>query len=144
MPVQPIPDGYHTITPYLPVQGATELLDFLKRAFNAVETEVMAPDGRVRHAEVRIGDSRVMMGETPKDPMACMLYLYVDDVDAWFDRAVKAGGEIVEKPSDQFYGDRHGAIKDPCGNVWYMATHIEDVSPEEMERRMKEASAAKG
>ena len=135
--VQAIPEGFHTITPYLTVRGAGELLDFVKRAFNAKETECLAPDGTVKHAQVQIGDSMLMMGECPPDwePMLTSLYLYVDDVDAWFKRAVDAGGEVFEKPTDQFYGDRHGAVKDPCGNLWYIATHIEDVSSEEIAKR---------
>ena len=135
--VQPIPEGFHTITPYLTVRGAGALLDFLKRAFDAKETECMGSGDAVQHAQVQIGDSMVMMGECPPDfePTRAMLYLYVDDADAWFKRAVDAGGEVIEEPKDQFYGDRHGAVKDPCGNLWYMATHIEDLSPEEIAKR---------
>ena len=135
--VEPVPDGYHTVTPYLAVRGAGELLAFLKRAFDAETVECIEMDGAVHHAEVRIGDSMVMMGECPEDtdPQPTSLYLYVGDADAWFERAVEAGAEVVMEPADQFYGDRHGAVKDPCGNSWYIATHIEDVSPEEITRR---------
>ena len=138
MSVDPIPEGYHTITPYLTVRGATELLEFVKRAFDARETEcIRGPDGRVNHAQVLIGDSNVMMGECPKDhePMPGMLYLYVRDVDAWFAKATAAGATVIEELNDKFYGDRSGAVQDCSGNRWYMATHVEDVSPEEIQRR---------
>lgn len=140
MAVDPVPPGFHTVTPYLTVKGATELLEFVKQAFGAEETECQrGPDGKVNHAQVVIGDSNVMMGECPTDlePMPSTLYLYVDDVDAWFKQAIAAGGEVIEEPNDKFYGDRSGAVQDSCGNRWYMATHVEDVSPEEMERRAK-------
>jgi PhnB protein len=142
MSVRAIPDGYHTVTPYLTIRGATELLQFVQDAFEAVETEcIRSPDGRVQHAQVKIGDSKVMMGEAPQDfqPMPGTLYLYVDDVDGWFDRAVRAGGEVLEQPEDKFYGDRTAAVKDASGNRWYMATHVEDVAPEELARRAKSA-----
>ena len=144
--VQAIPDGFHTISPYLTVRGAGELLDFLKRAFDAKETECLAPDGTVRHAQVQIGDSMVMMGECPPDfePARAHFYVYVDDVDAWFKRAVDAGAEVVSEPADQFYGDRHGGVKDAWGNIWYLATHIEDVSPEEIAKRAATAMAEGG
>jgi PhnB protein len=138
MAVNPIPEGFHTVTPYLTIKGATELLEFMKQAFGAEETECMRDGaGRVTHAQVLIGDSNVMMGECPVDhePMPSMLYLYVDDVDAWFKQAVAAGGEVIEEPGDKFYGDRSGAVQDASGNRWYIATHVEDVPPEEMARR---------
>lgn len=140
MAVQPIPAGYHTITPYLSIRGATELLEFTKTAFGGIETECMrGPNGRVLHAQVKIGDSNVMMGEVPKDAdtMPAMLYLYVEDVDTWFQRAVQAGAEVLEEPSNKFYGDRTAAVQDASGNRWYMATHVEDVSPEEIQERSK-------
>ena len=140
MSVQPVPPGYHTVTPYLSIRGATELLAFTKAAFGAVETEaIRSPEGRVLHAQVKIVDSNVMMGEVPKgsEPMPSTLYLYVDDVDEWFRRAVEAGGEVIEEPSDQFYGDRTASVKDGSDNRWYMATHVEDVSPEEIAERSK-------
>ena len=135
--VKPVPDGYHTVTPYLAVRGAGELLAFLKRAFDAEAVECIEMDGAVHHAEVRIGDSMVMLGECPEDadPQPAVLYLYVDDADARFQRAGEAGAEVIMEPVDQFYGDRQGAVKDPCGNSWYIATHIEDVSAEEIARR---------
>lgn len=144
MTVQPIPAGYHTVTPYLAVRGAGDVLAFVKNAFDAVETEcVKLPDGTVKHAEVEIGDSRVMIGEATKAgfaPMPACLYLYVEDAAAWFQRAVDAGAEVVDELQDHFYGDRSGGVKDPAGNHWYVATHIEDVTPEEMERRMAQMS----
>ena len=144
MTVQPIPEGYHTVTPYLVIPGIAQVLDFLKRAFGAVETTppMKQADGTVMHAEVQIGDSRVMMGEPMgQPPVPAMLHLYVTDVDSVFRRAVEAGGVVVREPADQFYGDRSGGVKDSAGNIWWIATHKEDVSPEEMMRRM--ASAGK-
>jgi PhnB protein len=141
MAVHYIPEGYHTVTPYLTVRGASRLLQFVKDAFDAQEIAVMrSPDGAVRHGEVRIGDSIVMMGEAGDSvtPMPAMLYVYVTDADAMFARATKAGGAPLRQPETQFYGDRHGAITDPCGNQWWIATHVEDVSPEEMTRRIKQ------
>jgi len=138
MPVKPIPEGYHSVTPYLVVKGVAALIDFLKQAFDAREIERMSrPDGTIQHAEVRIGDSVVMMGEatTPWEPMPTMLYLYVSDTDATYQRALKAGATSVQEPADQFYGDRTAAVKDRSGNFWYIATHVEDVSPEEMKKR---------
>jgi uncharacterized glyoxalase superfamily protein PhnB len=136
--VKPIPDGYHTITPYLAVHGASKLLDFLKRTFDSQEIERLErPDGSVGHAEVRIGDSMLMIGE-PGDPaqaMPAMLYVYVADVDATYQRALAAGAVSLQAPSDQFYGDRNAGVKDPFGNRWWVATHKEDVSPDEMKRR---------
>ena len=141
MPVNPIPEGYHAVTPYLLVAGAAPLIDFLKQAFDAVETERVArPDGGVMHAEVRIGGSPVMMGEPPggaAKPAA--LYLYVADVDATYARALAAGAAAVSPPADQFYGDRTGAVTDPAGNTWWIATHVEDVPKAELARRAAEA-----
>ena len=136
--VQPIPDGSHTITPYLVVEGVPKLIEFLKQAFGAQELGRMArPDGGVMHAEVKVGDSKLMMGEPMGDWKAkpCSLYLYVEDVDAVYQRAIQAGGTSVSEPSDQFYGDRTGGVIDPSGNYWGIATHVEDVSHEEMAKR---------
>ena len=136
--VQPIPEGFHTLTPYLVVEGIPKLIDFLKQAFGAQETfRLTRPDGGVMHAEVKIGDSKMMMGEPMGEWKArpCALYLYVEDVDAVYQRAIQAGGTSVREPSDQFYGDRTGGVIDPSGNYWGIATHIEDVSHEEMEKR---------
>jgi uncharacterized glyoxalase superfamily protein PhnB len=137
--VKLIPDGYHSITPYLIVPGVARLLDFLKEAFGAEETHprMTRPDGAVMHAEVRIGDSRLMMGEPGGNwtPMPGSLYLYVPDTDAVYRRALAAGATSLMEPADQFYGDRNAGVKDPSGNSWWIATHKEDVSHEEMVRR---------
>jgi len=136
--VKPIPEGAHTVTPYLVVEGIPKLLDFLKQAFGAQERFRMArPDGGVMHADVKIGDSTIMMGEAMGEwkPKPCSLYLYVEDVDAVYQRAIDAGGTKVREPSNQFYGDRTGGVIDPCGNYWGTATHVEDVSHEEMTKR---------
>jgi len=140
MAVKPIPDGYHSITPFLIVPGAAKLLDFLQQAFEAQELHRMPrPDGTIMHAEVRIGDSLVMMGEPMGDgqPLFGSLYLYVHDVDAVYKRALQAGAISTSEPADQFYGDRSAGIKDPVGNQWWIATHKEDVPPEEIARRAK-------
>jgi PhnB protein len=140
MAAKPIPSGFHTVTPYLTVQGANKLIDFLKQAFDAKEIERMpGPDGKVGHAQLQIGDSMVMMGEASGQmkPMNCMIYLYVNDADALYKRALQAGGTSTAEMTDQFYGDRSGAVKDPSGNVWWIATHKEDVPREEMKKRME-------
>ncbi len=138
MPVKPVPDGYHSVTPYLTVRGVAKLIDFLKRSFGAAEKERMAqPDGRIMHAEVRIGDSVVMMGE-PADESSLMpgaIHVYVEDVDTTYRRALQAGATSLRAPEDQFYGDRSAGVRDPSGSVWWIATHKEDVSPDEMKRR---------
>ena len=126
------------MTPYLVVQGVAKLIDFLKQAFDAKEIERMAgPDGSVMHGEVRIGDSVVMMGEAwgESKPIAAALYLYVNDTDVTYRRALQAGATSLREPADQFYGDRSGGVKDPAGNQWWIATRKEDVSPEELARR---------
>ena len=138
MAVKPIRDGYHTVTPYLTVEGVPKLLDFLKRAFDAKEVErVSRADGTLGHAEVRIGDSVVMMGEARGEwaPVSSTLYLYVTDTDAVYNRALAAGATSLMEPADQFYGDRNAGVRDPVGNLWWIATHQEDVSPQEMARR---------
>ena len=142
VPVKPIPEGYHTVTPYLVVKGAGKLIDFLKAAFDAQENFRMPmPDGSIGHAEVRIGNSMIMLGEARDQwkAMPTTLQLYLEDVDAAYARAVAAGGTPVAEPQNQFYGDRRGGVQDMCGNYWWMATHIEDVSEEEMKRRMDAA-----
>jgi uncharacterized glyoxalase superfamily protein PhnB len=136
--VRPIPEGSHTVTPYLVVEGIPKLIEFLEQAFGAQEIFRMArPDGGVAHAEVKIGDSMVMMGAPMGDFKAkpCSLYLYVEDVDAVYQRAIQAGGTSVREPSNQFYGDRTGGVIDPCGNYWGIATHVEDVPPAEVAKR---------
>ena len=137
--VKPIPDNYHTVTPYLVVPGVAKLIDFLKQTFDAKELVRMpGPGGGVAHAEIKIGDSVVMMGEPmgPQPTMPAQLYVYVKDVDAVYKKALAAGGTSVRDLADQFYGDRNGTVQDPCGNHWGIATHKEDVSPEEMKKRM--------
>ena len=143
--VKPIPEGYHTVTPYLVVEGANRLLAFLEAAFGAkVLYRTDRPDGEIAHAEIQIGDSRVMLsGSQPQWPaLPCALYLYVEDCDALYARALAAGAKSTQEPADMFYGDRHGGVIDPSGNQWWIATHIEDVSPEELERRSAERAAA--
>jgi uncharacterized glyoxalase superfamily protein PhnB len=138
MAVKPIPEGYHSVTPYLVVEGAAKLIDFLRQAFDAQETFRMPkPDGTIMHAELKIGDSMVMMGEGSETWKAIpsVLYLYVNDADAVYKRALQAGATSTMEPADQFYGDRHGSVKDPAGNVWWIATHKEDVPPEELKKR---------
>lgn len=149
MAVKPIPEGFHTITPYLVVPGVARLIEFLKQAFDAKERfRSDMPDGTVMHAEVMIGDSIIMMGEASGQfpAMPAAIYMYVKDADAVCQRAIEAGATSVREPADQFYGDRHGGIKDPSGNQWWIATHIEDVAPDEIERRaeaaMKQRSGA--
>jgi PhnB protein len=142
MAVKPIPAGYHSVTPYLHVRGVHGLLEFVQKAFDAqVLSQMLTPDGEVRHADVKIGDSMLMVGEARDDATAMpgMFYLYVPDVDAAFHKAVAAGGEVIRPVADQLYGDRSGGVKDACGNQWWLGTHVEDVSPEEIERRMASA-----
>jgi len=142
MAVNPIPEGYHTVTPYIVVEGAAKLIDFLKQAFGAEETFRMPmPDGKIGHAELRIGDSIIMMGDAGPEhpPMPTMLHLYVKDADAVYKRALQAGATSLREPADQFYGDRSGGVKDPVGNQWWIATHKEDVPPEELARRAQAA-----
>lgn len=140
-------DGYHTVTPYITVRGGTAALEFYKAALGA--TEVMRfdmPDGQLAHAEIQIGDSRIMLAdEMPdwgnKSPQtlggtASGLLIYVEDCDAAFDRAVKAGATVLRPLADQFYGDRTGTVTDPFGHAWTFATHIEEVTVEEMHKRM--------
>ncbi len=132
----PIPEGHHTVTPFLRVKDAAKLIEFLKPAFGAVVTFSMnGPGGSVMHAEVRIGDSMIMIGQS-EDALRSMIHLYVPDTDAVYKSALAAGATSIREPADQFYGDRSAGVKDFCGNEWWMATHIEDVSQQEMERRM--------
>jgi len=137
--VKPIPDGYHTVTPFLNVKGLAKLIDFLKQAFGAEEVMRMpGSDGAVIHAEVTIGNSRLMLGEIMQanTPSSSYFYLYVGDADAAYKRAVGAGAKSVSEPADQFWGDRMGTVTDPFGNTWSLATHKEDPTPEEMAKRM--------
>jgi len=144
--VTPVPEGYHSITPYLCVNGAAEAIEFYKRAFGATEIMRMpAPGGKVGHAELKFGDSRVMIAdEFPemefKSPRAfggspVHIHLYIDAVDAVVAQAVAAGAKVVRPVADQFYGDRLGTVSDPWGHVWHVSTHIEDLTEEEMKKR---------
>ena len=143
MAVKPVPEGYHTYTPYYVVEGAAEFLDFLKKAFGAEETLRMpAPGGRIGHAEVRIGTSMLMLADAslPEHPVRQFNgMLYVNDADAVFKTAVAAGARSERQPENMFYGDRMGGVVDRWGNHWWIGTHVEDVSPEEMKRRMAAA-----
>lgn len=144
--VKPIPDGYGTVTPYLIVNGAARAIEFYKQAFGAQETFRMAgPDGRVGHAEIKIGNSHVMLADEHPEMNArgpqsfggspVSFVLYVADVDAQVERAVAAGAKLTRPVADQFYGDRTGGVEDPFGHAWYIATHVEDVPEDEMQRR---------
>jgi PhnB protein len=153
MAVKPIPEGYHTATPYLAVDDAAEAIEYYKKAFGAKERVRMdAPEGKIGHAELEIGDSLVMLSDpfpqattrTPKElgGTSASVFLYVEDVDAVVQRATEEGGTITREVADQFWGDRFGAVTDPFGHVWTIATHVEDVPPEEMAERAKAAMAA--
>ena len=138
MAVKPVPDGFHTLTPYLIVEGVPKLINFLEKAFDAkVKHCSKRPDGTIMHAEVQIGNSIAMMGEASDQwkALPCALYMYVVDADATYKRALEAGATSLMEPADQFYGDRNGGVKDPVGNLWWIGTHKEDVSPEEIARR---------
>ena len=139
--VKAIPDGYHTITPCIMVKDAGGQIDFLKKAFNALELSRMnAPDGTIMHAELKINDSMLMLGEAKGQwkPMPACYYLYVEDADSLYYRALKYGAVSVLAPQNMFWGDRHAAVRDPFGNQWAIATHIEDVSTEEIKKRGEE------
>jgi uncharacterized glyoxalase superfamily protein PhnB len=147
MAVKKIPDGYHTVTPYLVVHGAAQVLEFAVQAFGAREVERMTrPDGTIMHAEMKIGDSIVMMGEASAEhpAMPAMLHVYVDDADTIYKRALQAGATSVREPADQFYGDRSGGVKDAAGNHWWIATHKEDVPPDELKRRAEAFARQQG
>jgi PhnB protein len=139
MATKPIPEGFHTITPYLVVRNASGLIEFMKKAFGAQEIFCMrSPDGIVQHGEIRIGDSIIELGEASEQypPMPCMLHMYVEDADVVYRRALEAGATSNREMRDECYGDRTGGVTDPSGNKWFIATHKEDVTPEELERRM--------
>ena len=136
--VKPIPDGYHTVTPVLMVNNAAKLIEFLKQAFGARERERYAdPDGKILHAEVTLGDSIVQLSDATGEwkPVQVPLLLYVTDTDATYRRALKAGATSLREPMDAFYGDRTAGVKDSFGNSWWIATHQEDVSREDLEKR---------
>jgi PhnB protein len=150
--VKPIPEGYHSVTPYLIVDDAARAIEFYKGAFGATELFRMPrPDGRIGHAEIRVGDSHVMLADEHPEINArgprtlggspVTFVLYVEDVDAQVERAVAAGAKVTRPVADQFYGDRTGGVEDPFGHVWFIATHVEDVPPDELKRR---AAAAHG
>ncbi len=150
MAVEPIPSGYHSVTPYIIVDGGAQAIEFYTKAFGAEEMARMpGPEGRIMHAEIKIGDSPVMLADEfpdmgAKGPKAfggspTSLMIYVEDVDAVFGRALEAGATEVRAVQNQFYGDRSGTLKDPFGHQWTIATHVEDVSDEDLQRRMAEA-----
>ena len=152
MATQPIPEGYHTLTPYLTFDNAAEAIDFYKDAFGATERIRMeAPGGKIGHAELEIGDSILMLsdafpGSTSRPPSelggtTAGAFMYVEDVDAVVKRAVQGGATVTMEIADQFWGDRFGSITDPFGHLWSIATHVEDVPPEEMAERAKAAMA---
>jgi len=152
MSVKPVPDGYHTLTPFLTVRDAVRAIEFYKQAFGAVERGVAkGPDGKVMHAELKIGDSIIMLSDeypefgslSPQSTggAGMGLHIYLDGVDAAFDRAVKAGAQVEMPVMDQFWGDRYGKLKDPFGHNWSIATHIKDLSMDEMKQGMDEAMA---
>jgi uncharacterized glyoxalase superfamily protein PhnB len=147
--VKPVPEGMHTVTPHLICGGAAEALEFYKNAFGAVELSRMpGPNGKVMHASMRIGDSVIMLNDEmpewgtvgPKSlkGSAVTIHLYVDNVDAAFERAVKAGAKVTMPLADMFWGDRYGKLEDPFGHQWSIATHVRDVSPEEMQKAMEQ------
>ena len=150
--VKPIPEGYHSLTPYLIIDGAAEAMEYYKKAFGAVELFRMEHGGKIGHAEMRIGDSPFMLadqGADYKSPAAyggtpVSLMIYVEDVDTIYPQAIAAGGTETRPLQDQFYGDRSGTLRDPFGHVWTVATHKEDVSSEEMDKRLAAMAAAGG
>jgi PhnB protein len=146
MAIKPIPDGYHSVTPYLSIKGAADAIEFYKRAFNATELfRLVAPSGEIGHAEIKIGDSPIMLADPCEEGAfrnpqslggsSVGLHVYVEDVDALFVQAVDAGAKTVRPVQDQFYGDRTGTLEDPFGHVWFLATHKEELTPEEINRR---------
>ena len=139
--VKPIPEGYHTITPMILAKEASKLIDFIMRAFDGKQMNRHDDaEGKVMHALVRVGDSNVMLAEaTTKYPsVPVVFYLYVNDVDATYKQAIEAGGKSLREPTTEFYGDRSAGVADDFGNQWWLATHVEDVSDEEIKRRQKE------
>ena len=148
--VKAIPDGYHSVTPYLCIKGAAAAIDFYKKAFGAVELFRMAqPNGQIGHAEIKIGDSPIMLSDecpeanaispNPLGGSSVSILIYVEKVDDVFKAAIDAGATETSAVQDKFYGDRMGSLKDPFGHIWHIGTHIEDVSPEEMENRVSAA-----
>ena len=155
MAANPIPEGYHTLQIYLAVEDASKAIDFYKEAFGAEETIRMpGPDGSVAHAELQIGDSKLMLSDpfpqsnvrppSERGGPTASIFMYVDDVDATFEQAQRAGATVVSELEDMFWGDRFGTVADPFGQVWAMATHKEDLSEEEIAERSKAAMAEMG
>jgi PhnB protein len=153
MAVKPIPEGYRTVTPYLAVDDAAEAIEYYKKAFGATERVRMeAPGGKIGHAELEIGDSLVMLSDAlpqfstrPPNELggtSVSVFMYVEDVDAVVKQAIDAGATVTMEIADQFWGDRFGSVQDPFGHLWSIATHVEDVPPEEMAERAKAAMAA--
>jgi PhnB protein len=153
--VRAIPEGHHTVTPYLIVGDAAAAIAFYKKAFGAEELmRVAAPNGKIGHAEIRIGDSVIMLADEYPDMNArgphafggspVSIHLYVEDVDAVAGQAIAAGATVVRPVQDQFYGDRSGSFTDPFGHSWHVATHKEDLTPEELDKRVKAAMAQHG
>ena len=152
MAVQPIPEGYHSLTPYLAVEDASKAIDFYKEAFGAEELLRMpGPDGKIAHAELQLGDSKLMLSDpfphsnvrppSERGGPTASIFMYVEDVDATFAQAQRVGAEVVSELEDMFWGDRFGTVSDPFGHVWSIATHKEDLSEEEMAERSKAAMA---
>jgi PhnB protein len=147
-PVRAIPEGYHTVTPYLTCKNAAQAIDYYKSVFGATEIMRMgSPDGKIGHAELKIGDSHIFVSDefpgmnsapTPGVKNACGMFVYLENVDAVFNRAVAAGAKVDMPLTNQFWGDRYGKITDPFGQNWGLSQHVEDVAPAEMERRSKE------
>lgn len=146
--VKPIPEGYHSITPYLYLRDAAAAIEFYKEAFGAIELfRLPMPNGTIGHAEIKIGDSPVMLAEempemnitspSSLNGTSVGILVYLENVDEQFEQAIAAGGEVVRPLADQFYGDRSGTLKDPFGHTWTLATHVEDVPPEELQQRME-------
>ena len=155
MAVSPIPEGYHTLQIYLAVEDASKAIDFYKEAFGAEETIRMpGPDGSVAHAELQIGDSKLMLSDpfphsnvrppSERGGPTASIFMYVDDVDATFEQAQRAGATVVSELEDMFWGDRFGTLVDPFGQVWSLSQHVEDLTPEEIAERSKTAMAQMG
>jgi PhnB protein len=141
MAVKPIPDGYGTVTPYLTVDDPAPVIEFLKKVLDAKEIFAMRDDkGNIGHAEVKVGSSILMLGKAHDEwkSRPGNFYVYVEDCDAIYEKALAAGATSISKPETQFYGDRHGGVTDSQGNNWWVATHVEDISPDDMKRRAEE------
>jgi PhnB protein len=155
MAAKPIPEGYHSLTPYLAVEDAARAIDFYREAFGAQELLRMpGPDGKIAHAELQLGDSKLMLSDpfeqsqvqppSVRGGPTASVFMYVEDVDATFEQAQRAGATVVSELEDMFWGDRFGTVADPFGHVWSLATHKEDLSEEEMAERSKAAMAEMG